>query len=67
MATCSPSNSIPPVVLVLADDFLLLRVDADHRLTGGQERGGLIVEVAELGVPLRMLCAPLVLALACNR
>lgn len=36
---------------------LLLGVHADHRLASGQVRGGLVVEVGELLIPVRMLAA----------
>ncbi len=44
-------------VLVLADKFLFLRVDGDHRITGVQVIGGLVVEVGELGIAVRMIGA----------
>jgi hypothetical protein len=47
----------PAAVVVRADEFLLRGVHADHRVTGGQVRLGLIVEVAELGVAVVMLGA----------
>jgi hypothetical protein len=42
---------------VLADQFLLLGVDADHRVASGQEPGGVRVDVPELGVTVRVLGA----------
>ncbi len=39
------------LVLVFPDQFLLFRIDADHRFPGGQVRGGPGVEVGELGIP----------------
>ena len=50
----SGCHSRPPF-LNCPDQFLLLRVDADHRVPGVQVPGGLLVEVPELGVPVRML------------
>ena len=44
-------------VLVLADQFLLLGVHADHRVARGQVLAGLLVEVGELGVPVGVLPA----------
>ena len=45
----------PPPVLEGADQLLLLGVHRDHRLAGRQERFDLLVEVAELGIPVGML------------
>ena len=59
-STCSGSPGRAPLaaaVLVLADQFLLLGVHADHRLPGGQVRADLLVEVAELGVAVGVLAA----------
>ena len=47
----------PAAVPELAD-VLLLGVHADHRVAGGQVCGGLVVEVGELGVPVRALVLP---------
>ncbi len=41
----------------LAHEFLLLRVDADHRIPRGQELRGCGVDMPELGVPIRVLRA----------
>jgi hypothetical protein len=49
---------------VAADQLLVLGVHADHRLPGGQMDLGLLVEVAELGVPVR---PSKVLTVRCNR
>jgi hypothetical protein len=48
-------------------DQLLLGVHADHRLPSSQVLGGLLVEVAELGVPVGMLGALLGLERALQR
>ena len=45
----------PAAVAVLADQFLLLGVHADHRFPGIAVLPDLLVEVAELGVPVRDL------------
>ena len=42
-------------VAAVADQFLLLGVDADHRLPGVAVLPGLLVQVPELGVPVRDL------------
>jgi len=42
-------------VLVVADQFLLLAIHADHRVTGAPVVSRRLVEVAELGVPVGML------------
>ena len=47
----------PPTVFELADQLLLLGVDADHRVAGGDVVAGLVVEIAELGVAIGMLGA----------
>jgi len=44
-------------VLVRADQFFLLGVHADHRVTRGQVLTGLVVEVGELGVAVGGLAA----------
>jgi len=44
-------------VLVLADEFLFLAVDADHRHPGGQGGGDGVVDVAELGIAIRVAAA----------
>ena len=41
-----------PVVAEIADQFLFLGVDGDHRLLFGQCRGHLRVDVAELRIPV---------------
>ena len=48
----------PPGVAELADQLLLLGVDADHRIPGRQVGLDLLVDVAELGVPVRVLAVP---------
>ena len=50
-------------ILVLADQFLLLGVDRDHRLASGLKRRGLRVDMLELRVPIRMTAAFLGLAI----
>ena len=45
----------PPAVLVVTDELLLLGVHADHSLSVAGVRGGLLVEVAELPVPVRVI------------
>ncbi|GAU71406.1 FHA domain-containing protein [Streptomyces sp. NBRC 110611] len=50
----------PPLaahVRQLAEHLLLLRVHADHRLAVSLVLFDLLVDVAELGVPVRMLLA----------
>jgi len=47
----------PAAVLVGPDEFLLLRVDRDHRVARAQVGLGLVVEVAELGVAVLVLAA----------
>ncbi len=42
-------------VLVVADQLLLLGVDADHRVSGGLEVLGLVVATAELCIPVRLV------------
>ena len=54
---CPAGRHSGPGVLVRADQFLLLGVHADHRVTRGQVRLGLLVEVAELGVAVGVLAA----------
>ncbi len=44
-----------PGVLVVADQLLLLAVHADHRVTGVPVVSCLLIEVAELGVPVGAL------------
>ena len=44
----------PPRILEIADQFLLLRIDGDHRLLLIEERRGGRVDVLELRVPIRM-------------
>jgi hypothetical protein len=43
---------LPSADLEIADQFLLRRVDRDHRLPGGHERGR--GDVLELRIPIRM-------------
>src|SRR5450631_1978604 len=45
----------PSTVLVGADEFLLFRVDADHRVPAGHVLHRPVVEVPELGVPVDVL------------
>jgi hypothetical protein len=49
---------LPATVGELAHQLLLLGVHAHHRLPGGQMGLGLLVEVAELGIPVGVLGAP---------
>jgi len=53
-----------PVVAEIADQFLFLGVDGDHRLLFGQCRGHLGVDVAELRIPVGMAVALRGLAVA---
>src|SRR6516165_552342 len=46
-----------PVVAEIADQFLFLGVDGNHRLLFGQRRGHLGVDVAELRVPIGVAVA----------
>ena len=46
-----------PVVAEIADQFLFLGVDRDHRLLFGQRRGHLGVDVAELRIAVRVAVA----------
>src|SRR5438552_16200794 len=46
-----------PVVAEIADQFLFLGVDRDHRLLFGQRRGHLSVDVAELRIAVRVAVA----------
>ena len=48
---------LDPTIGVVADQFLLLGIDRDDRLTGGQVLAGLLVEVPKLRVPIRVLGA----------
>jgi hypothetical protein len=48
---------LPAAVGEAADQLLFLGVHAHHRLPGAQMRPSLLVEVAELGVPVGMLDA----------
>lgn len=43
-------------VLVVPDQLLLFRVDAHHRVSHGLELLGLLVDIAELRIPVGMLC-----------
>jgi len=54
----------PAIVAEVADQFLLLGVDRDHRLLFCQSRTHLNVDVGELGVAVRMAVAFLGLAVA---
>ena len=49
-----PGPPLPPGVLEVADQLLLLRVDRDDRLTLGQRGAYALVEMLELGVTIRM-------------
>ena len=53
----APGLIFPAAVLELADEFLLLRIDRDHRLTGSDMLADTPVEVAELGVAILVLTA----------
>ena len=44
-------------VLVRADQFLLLGIDRDHRLTGGLQGNHLLIDMLELGVTVGMMAA----------
>jgi hypothetical protein len=59
---------LPLAALVgqVADDLLLLGVDADHRLSVGEVLAGLLVEVAELAVAVGVLGALDLLGGACS-
>ena len=46
---------LAPAVLEVPNQFLLLGVNADHRVMGVAVLAGLTVDVPELGVPVRML------------
>jgi len=46
---------LDPAVRILADQFFLLRVDADHRLAVGNEASRSGVQVLELGISVRMI------------
>ena len=46
-----------PTVLEVADQFLLLRIDRDHRLALGQRSAHRRIDVVELRVPIRMAVA----------
>jgi hypothetical protein len=48
---------LDPTTCVVADQFLLLGIDRDDRLAGGQVLAGLLIEVPKLRVPIRMLGA----------
>jgi hypothetical protein len=58
---------LPTTVSEAADQLLLIGVHADHRLPGGQVDLHLLVEVAELGVPVGVLGASKVLTVRCSR
>jgi hypothetical protein len=53
----APQAPLPAGVLVLADQFLLLGVHPDHRVPGRLLLLGLLVDVAELRVAVRVLRA----------
>jgi hypothetical protein len=46
---------LPPTVLKLPDQLLLVRIDRHHRRPSSDMLGDTLVEVAELGVPIGML------------
>ena len=54
---CPAGRHSCAAVLVGADQFLLLGVHADHRVTRGQVLAGLVVDVGELGVAVGVLAA----------
>jgi hypothetical protein len=58
---------LPPTVGVLADELLLLGVHAHDRLTAGQMLAGLLVDIAKLRIPVRILSALLGLECALQR
>ena len=45
----------PPTILVPADEFLLFGIDGNDRLTPADVSADLVVQIAELGVTVRML------------
>jgi hypothetical protein len=54
---------LSPVILEVPDQFLLFRVDRDHRVSGLEELFGPLIDVPELLVPVGMTCSFLGLAL----
>jgi hypothetical protein len=48
---------LPPGVLELTNQFLLLRVDRNHRLLRRQSRSHALVDVNELGVSVGMIAS----------
>ena len=54
----------PTAILEVADQFLLLRIDRDHRLVLGQRRAHRCIDVLELRVPIRVAVALARLAIA---
>jgi hypothetical protein len=46
----------PPAALERLDEFLLLGIHADHRVAGVHVGAGMVVDAAELGVPVRVAC-----------
>jgi hypothetical protein len=57
---------LDPAVGIVADQLLLLGIDRDDRLPGGQMRLGLLVDIPKLGVPVRVLGALLGLWVRCS-
>ena len=49
------------------DQLLVLGVHTDHRLPVGQVDLGLLIQVAELGVPVGVLAPSKVLTVRCSR
>jgi hypothetical protein len=52
---------LPPAVLEVSHQFLLLCVHRDHRLFAGQKAFNLAIDIFELRVPIRMAAAFLAL------
>src|SRR5262249_58087977 len=59
LARAGPAGGppFPAAVMVVADQLLLLGVHADHRLPGVAVLPDLLIEVAELRIPVRDLAA----------
>ena len=53
--TCG--TPFPTGVLEVSDEFLLLRIDRDHRFARGQRRGHGVVDVNELRIAIGMAVA----------
>src|SRR6058998_930521 len=58
------STPLPPLVFKVADDFLFLRVHRNHRSPLRQSQPHFLVDVPELGIPVRMIFPLLGLAVA---